>query len=121
MTRAARSVNLFGWYLLVMGTALLVSPNTLLGLFALGATTEVWIRVVGMLVVILGVYYRAAAAAELTPFFLVTVLARASVPVFFIVFVLAGWAEWPLVLFGIVDGAGALWTWRALQPGSGTA
>jgi hypothetical protein len=92
-----------------------VSPNTLLGLFALGATSEVWIRVVGMLAAILGVYYRAAATAELTPFFLATVLGRSSVPLFFIVFVLAGWAEWPLVLFGVVDAAGALWTWRALR------
>lgn len=115
MTPAARSVNLFGWYILVVGTALLVSPNTLLGLFALGATTEVWIRVVGMLVVILGVYYRTAAAAELTPFFIATVLGRASVPVFFLVFVLAGWVGWPLLLFGAIDAAGALWTWKALR------
>ena len=121
MSPAARSVNLFGWYLLVVGTALLVSPNTLLGLFALGATTEVWIRVVGMLVVILGVYYRAAAAAELTPFFLATVLGRASVPVFFIAFILADLGEWPLLLFGAIDAAGALWTWRALQQQPGTA
>jgi hypothetical protein len=115
MTPAARSVNVFGTYLVVLAIGLLVAPNLLLGLFQLTPTTEVWIRVVGMLVAFIGVYYRTAAAANLTSFFLATVLLRASVPLFFLVFVLAGWVAWPLLLFAAVDVAGAAWTWRALQ------
>jgi uncharacterized membrane protein len=115
MSQAARSVNVFGIYLVVLGVVLLTAPNLLLSLFHLPLTTEVWLRVVGMLVVFLGMYYRVAAAAELRPFFLTTVILRASVPVFFVAFVLAGWAEWPLLLFGSVDAAGAAWTWSALH------
>ena len=115
MTPAARSVHLFGNYLLVLAVVLLVAPNPLLGLFGLATTTEVWIRVVAMLVAFIGIYYRTAAAANLTPFFLATVLVRSSVPVFFLGFVLAGWVGWPLLLFGVIDAAGALWTWKALQ------
>ena len=115
MSPAARSVHLFGIYLLVLGAALLTVPNLLLELFGLFPTLEVWIRVVGMLVVFLGVYYRVAAAAEIAPFFLATVLTRASVAVFFLLFILAGWAQWPLLLFGLVDAAGAAWTWTALR------
>jgi len=115
MTPAARSVSVFGSYLLLLGLALLLIPNPLLALFRLPPTEEVWIRVVGMVVTFLGVYYRAAAAAELRPFFLATVLLRTSVPIFFLIFILAGWTEWPMLGFGLVDAAGALWTWTALK------
>jgi hypothetical protein len=117
MTPAARSVNLFGTYLVILAIGLLVAPNVLLELFRLAPTSEVWIRVVGMLVAFIGVYYRTAAAANLTSFFLATVLLRASVPLFFLVFVLAHWVAWPLLIFGAIEALGAVWTWRALQRG----
>ncbi len=119
MTRAARTVNAFGTYLLLLAVVLIVMPNSLLALFGLQETSEVWIRVVGMLVAFLGIYYRVAAAADLTPFFVATIMVRSSVPLFFLGFVLAGWVAWPLLLFGCVDLAGAIWTWMALRhPGA---
>jgi hypothetical protein len=121
MTPAARSVHSFGTYLVLLGAILLVAPNPLLGLFGMPGTTEVWIRVVGMLVAFLGIYYRTSAAAELTPFFLATVMLRASAPLFFLGFVLAGWVQWQLLLFGVVDAAGAVWTWTALHRGQAAA
>jgi len=56
MSKSARSVFVFGLYLGVLGIALLVVPNALLGMFFLRGTTEVWVRVVGMLVLFLGFY-----------------------------------------------------------------
>lgn len=114
MTPAARSLNAFAIYLLLLAAVLLAAPNVLLQLFGLPPTSEVWIRVTGMLVAFLGVYYRIAVAAEFVGFFRATVLVRLSVPLFFLVFVLAGWVQWPLLLFGAVDAAGAAWTWIAL-------
>lgn len=114
MTPAARSIRIFAVYLGLLSVVLLIAPNPLLQLFGLPPTTEVWIRVVGMLVALLGVYYWTAAAAELTPFFRATVLCRLTVPLFFLIFVTAGWARWPLVLFGVIDALGAAWTWWAL-------
>jgi hypothetical protein len=114
MSPAARSINVFGYYLLALGVVLLVAPNVLLQMFGLPPTSEVWIRVVGMLVAFLGLYYRVAAAAELRPIFQMSVLVRGSVPLFFLLFVLAGWVQWPLVLFGVIDALGAAWTWQAL-------
>jgi hypothetical protein len=121
MTPAARSVNAFGTYLLLLAVILIVIPNPLLQLFGLPQTSEVWIRVVGMLVAFLGIYYRVAAAADLTPFFVATIMVRSSVPLFFLGFVLAGWVGWPLLLFGCVDVAGAIWTWMALKRPAATA
>jgi hypothetical protein len=115
MSEAARSLRLFGIYLGVLGAVLLVTPNLLLGLFGMPLTTEVWLRVAGMLTFFLAFYYRAAALGEQRAFFRVTVLTRASAPLFFAVFVAAGWVRWPLLLFGLIDLAGAAWTWLALR------
>ena len=115
MSAPARSVSVFAVYLVLLAILLLITPNFVLENFGLRRTSEVWIRVVGMLVAFSGVYYWTAAATELVPFFRATVLTRLTVPVFFLIFVAAGWVRWPLLLFGIVDLVGSLWTWRALR------
>lgn len=115
MSKSARSVLIFGLYLVVLGFTLLVVPNFLLGIFFLPSTTEVWIRVVGMLILILGFYYTQAARKELTDFFQWTVTVRVSTILFFTAFVLLGFAGSTLILFGVVDLLGALWTGLALR------
>lgn len=115
MSRAARSLQLFSLYLLALALVLLVAPNVLLHLFGFPATTEVWIRIVGVLVADLGVYYWVASATEAVPLFRASVLTRLIEPVFFLIFVTAGWVRWPLLLFGGVDALAGLWTWRALK------
>jgi hypothetical protein len=118
MSRAAVSMFAFAVYLFVLGVVLLVAPNVLLGIFGFEPTTEVWVRIVGMLVVFLGYYYLSAARGEVVPFMLWSVQARPFVIVFFAVFVALGWAKPALILFGAVDLAGAVWTYLALRAGA---
>ena len=115
MTKAARSVSVFGMYLLAVGAWLLISPTTFLRLFRFPESTDVWIRVLGMVVIFLGTYYRLAAKSELTPFFHWTVNVRASVIIFFTVFVLAQMTTPMLLLFGLIDLLAAGWTASALR------
>lgn len=115
MTRAAFSVFVFSIYLYVLGFVLVVAPNALLGLFRIPETNDVWVRVVGMLVAIIGYYYSTAARAELTPIFRASGFARLSVLVFFIAFVLLGFAPPVLIVFGLIDAACAVWTLVALR------
>ena len=115
MSKAAFTVKAFGVYLLLLGIALVLVPNLLLGLFGIPSTSEVWIRVVGLLAFNIGMYYWYAAKAEARPFFLASVYVRAAVPVVFIAFVALGFVSPLLVLFGIVDLAGGLWTFVALR------
>jgi hypothetical protein len=115
MSKGARSVFVFSIYLLVLGALLVVIPNVLLSPFGFLETEEVWIRVVGMLVLILAYYYSRAARRGLTEFFRWTVHARGAVLVFFAAFVALGLAPAALILFGVVDAAGALWTAVALR------
>jgi len=113
--KARVSILVFGIYMVVLGLALLVVPNVLLSLFAYPATTEMWIRILGFIVVVLGYYYIVAARYELTPFFKASVYGRPAVIVCFAAFVLLGMAKPVLVLFGLIDLLGANWTGLALR------
>jgi len=115
MSKSATSVFVFSIYLFVLGPVLVVIPNVLLSPFGIAKTDEVWIRVVGMLVLILGYYYNHAAREEYKSFFRCTVYARIGVLLFFIGFVALGLAPVPLILFGVVDVVAALWTALALR------
>ncbi|MEQ1693740.1 MAG: hypothetical protein ABMA00_20800, partial [Gemmatimonas sp.] len=115
MTRAARSVFVFGFYLIGTSAILLGSPNSLLGMLQLAPTTEPWIRVLGLVVGILGAYYVVAARADLVPFFRATVWLRGLALLGFAGLAAAALAPSTLIGFGIVDALGALWTWKELQ------
>ncbi len=115
MNKGARSVFVFSIYLFILGAILILIPNVLLNIFAFPETNEVWIRVVGLLIFILGFYYFQASKSEMKDFFQWTVYARASVLIFFIIFVLLGFASPVLILFGFIDAVAALWTQLSLR------
>jgi hypothetical protein len=115
MSRSAISVFVFSIYLYLLGLVLVIIPDTLLGIFRFPKTDGLWIRVVGMLVIILGFYYSHAARAEFRPFLAWTVIGRTSVLLFFIAFVIADLAPPVLILFGVIDFAGAMWTLFAMR------
>ena len=115
MTKAAFTVRAFGYYLLALGVVLVFVPNVLLAASFMPTTSEVWIRVLGIVVFNLGVYYIYAAKCEATEFFRATVLTRTLVLVAFAAFWLLGLAQPMLVTFGAVDFFGGLWTWKALR------
>jgi hypothetical protein len=109
MSPAARTVQLFGIYILSVGFILIVIPNVLLGVFGIPATDEPWIRILGLVLLALAGYYLVAARSEVTAFFQASVAGRLFVGAGLIVMV-ALWGYWTAVVFGLVDIAGALWT-----------
>jgi len=110
MSKSAKSMFVFSLYLYVLGAILVLIPNALLRLFLFPPTTEVWVRIVGMLVFLLGFYYFQVARNELKKFFQWSVYARIAVLLFFIAFVVTGLAPPVLILFGVIDAAAAIWT-----------
>lgn len=115
MTDAAKTVYYFGWYLVCLGIILLGQPNSLLTLFGIASTSEVWIRVVGLLALALSAYYLTAGKKNIVPILKTTVYVRSSIILFFTGFVVAGLVSPTLILFGAVDLAGAVWTYPALK------
>ena len=118
MTYPAKTLFVFGVYLLGLGVVLVLDPNLLLSLFRVAATAEIWIRVVGMLVLEFGVCYVVAAQKNWAGFIALTVPLRLSVMVFFAAFVFLAHAPAALLLFGAADLAFALWTWSAIRKGA---
>lgn len=115
MTPASKSVYYFGFYLALLAIVLLAVPNTLLELFQFQGTTEVWIRVLGVVVLNMGILYIFMAANNNVLFMTLSVYLRASVMLWFILFVALEMAPVRLITFGIIDMAGATWTYFALK------
>lgn len=115
MTPAARSLHVFGLYLVGAGCLLMLVPALLLAPLGLPAPADVWARVAGMLAAFLGIYYLLGARSELLSFMRASVWVRLSVIVILGAFVAAGLAPLPLLAFGVIDLAAAAWTWLALR------
>lgn len=114
MSRAARSVFVFSFYLFATAATLILAPNLLLRTLGVAPTTEPWIRVLGVVVAVIGTYYFSCARSGSIPFFRATLPGRFGVLLGFSGLVALGYAPTPILLFGLVDAAGAIWTWRAL-------
>ena len=92
------------------GNILHTALNTVLPLFKFPKTNEPWIRIMGLIVLILGFYYIIAAQNELIPFFWATVIGRFTLLVGLIVLVVSKKAPPMVITFGAIDAAGGLWT-----------
>lgn len=116
MSKPAVSLVVYGWYV-ILGLAFpfLFIPGLILPLAGMAAPTDVWVRVLGMTVLFLGFYYIQMGRHELTQFFRWTVYIRFAVPVFFVVFVLLGFAPPVLIAFTIPDILFTVWTALALR------
>jgi hypothetical protein len=111
VSKVAFTVKMFGYYLTALGVALVLVPNLLLSLFGMPVTTDVWIRVLGVGVFNVGVFYVFAARCEAKPLFRASVYTRSLVFTAFLVFVALGLASPVLILFGVADLAGAVSTY----------
>ena len=110
MSAAALSILVFGIYLVVIGSGFMLIPNSILPLFKFPQTNEPWIRVLGIVVLVLGFYYIIAAQNELSSFFWATVVGRFGVLILFSLLVIFKKAKPMLILFGLIDALGAVWT-----------
>lgn len=115
MSRSAFSAMVFAIYLFVVGAVLIVAPNALLSVFQLPPTSEVWVHVVGVTAFMIGVYAWVAAKHENLPFLEASVYTRGVVFLAFTAFAVIGLASPMIVIFGVVDLLGGLWTYFALK------
>ncbi len=116
MSNAAKSIFVFGIYLIGLGATLVFAPHAASIVFGLPDTDGVWIRAFGMLLLFLAFFCIQSARKEVTEYFRWTVYTRSSVIVFFTAFVLMGLANPILMLFGVIDLLAAIWTGLALRP-----
>jgi hypothetical protein len=112
---ATLSMKVFGIYLFVLSTLLIVAPNVVLLPFGIPPTNDPWIRVLGVVAFGVGFYYWRAALTETLEFYRWTLFARPFVFVSFCVLALLRLAPAQIALFGLVDLGGAIWTFVGLR------
>jgi hypothetical protein len=116
MSKAERSLFVFGLYLIaIVGVGFIFMPTFVLDTFKLSYGDDTWIRFVGLLASIIGVYYLVAARAKLQPMFIWTVYMRSYVVVFMIILLIIGKVGLSILLFAALDAAGAAWTFVSLK------
>ena len=113
MSDVAISVFVFAIYLFVTGIGFVFIPNKILPLFKFPKTNEPWIPILGIVIVTIGFYYLTAAQNELMVFFWATIVTRSVVCICFILFVVTKKSPPALAIFGLIELAGAIWTYLA--------
>jgi uncharacterized membrane protein len=98
-----------------VGLGFLFVPNVLLPIFGFATTTEVWIRVIGLVVLALALYHIHCARNNVVPFFQITIPGRGLFAIGLFTLFALGFAGFGLVLFALVEVLGATWTWLALR------
>ena len=115
MSKSARSIQYFGYYVLLVGLQLTFIPNFFLKTIQQPETSEPWIRVVGIVALALSYYYIVSARKENTEFFKMTVPARTFFFAGMSALVLFGIAPAIFIGLGLVDLIAAIWTWQCLK------
>ncbi len=115
MHPASASIRYFGLYVVVTGIGLLIAPSLVLAPLGIAAPTEVWIRVVGALALVVGYYYWACGTAGTVEFFRASVRGRILFAALTVLLVAAFAAPIQVLLFGIIDLLGAAWTVHGLR------
>ena len=115
MHPAANSIRYFGLYVVLTGIGLLLAPGIVLAPLGIAAPTEIWIRVVGALALVLGYYYWVCGMAGAVAFFRATVGGRIAFAALMLLLVVGFAAPAQILLFGILDLLGAAWTFSGLR------
>ncbi len=115
MSKSARSVLIFGIYLAIIGLLLLSVPNLLITPLGIEPTNEVWIRLSGILLMAIAVYYILGAKHEIIVILKATSFIRFSIIFFFTAFALLELVSPVIIIISAIDFIGGLWTYFMLK------
>jgi hypothetical protein len=115
LTPAALSVLVWGLYLSVTGSTLVLIPAIILPLLGYPSTFDVWVRMTGLLTTVLGFYYIQAARHGMLPFFRWKIGGHAIGIFVMLSLYFGNIAPSPILLTALIDLGAALWTLSALR------
>jgi hypothetical protein len=115
MTRAGRTLVVFGIYLSFAGMVLLFAPAFVFWLFEVRGTDGLWARIAAMLLLIVGYLCVRSGWESQTLFCRLSVHTRSSVLFLIAAFVYMERASPLMLIFGVIDFTTAMWTASALR------
>lgn len=113
--RAAKTIYWFSYYVFLAALLMLSFPQALLAYMSLPPGQAGWVRVLGLVTLIVGFYYWHCGRTGATEFFRATLVGRTAALLLFALLALAGLIPKMMALAGVLDFAGAIWTWLALR------
>lgn len=114
-TRAARSIYWFSYYVFLAALFMLFFPLTLLSSMSQPPDQAGWVRVLGLVTLIVGFYYWHCGRTGAIEFFRATLVGRTAALLLFALLALLGLIPKPMAFAGVLDFVGAVWTWLSLR------
>ena len=115
MRNARFSILVWAIYILVVGVSLVLIPAQFTELFGIDPPQEVWIKLLGVVTVVLGAYYFGSVFNNATWMYQYSVLGR-SISALGLAYLAIVDGPWQLWIFAAVDVLGLAWTFTALRP-----
>jgi hypothetical protein len=119
MSRAAKTMFYFAFYIVASSAALLLFPELILKLAGIPTEAAGLARMFGIVLAFLAIYYFTVSRyEEMRPFWRVTTYTRGSMFFIGLVLIYTGQAGWYLLPMVIIESASGLWTAWALKADS---
>ncbi len=115
MKQSTISMIVFTIYIMILGLIFMFIPNSVITLFGFQPVTDVWIRIMGLILLILAYYYFMAIRERATNFYKWTAYGRLPIFFVFLSFVLLDLGPPILLVFGAFDTCCAIWTGLSLH------
>jgi hypothetical protein len=116
MKKPATSMFVWGIYAVLSGITFLLAPNLPLTMLGLGESQEVYPRLLGAAITMIGYFYlRASRQESMTPLYAWSIHARLGLAGAILVLVIIGLAKPAMLGFAAAELAGSLWTAYALR------
>ena len=115
MSPAAKSLFVFGIYAVAAGAGLLLVPGLVLRTLGFPPAQDGWVRVVGVLAIVVGAYHIVGARNNLLSYIRASVWGRIAFALLLASLVVTSVMPTGLLLFAAIDLAAAVWTATALR------
>ena len=115
MSKPAKTIFYFGFYMILEVVLLLWSPDFLMKMAGIDPSADVWLRLIGGIVAGLTIYYFSISLRRIRALYRVPVYERTAVFLTALALYLFNHAPLAALLVGIVDLLGAMWTLWALK------
>lgn len=115
MTPSGKSLFYFGIYVASTGILLIMIPDIFTALTHLPPMPTGWSSVVGLLTLVIGTYDILCGKGDIKPLIKASIYVRLGFALGTILLVASGEMPITLILLGLIDALGALWTAMALK------
>ena len=117
MSRGARSLFVFGVYVITVGAAFVLLPGKVISWLHLPTSPTGWVRIVGLLALVIGTYDVVAARAESIAYVRASVLVRFGFALGVTLVFASGEMPASILPLAAIDAVSAVWTAIVLRRG----